>query len=112
MGGGPVSTWRVGESMRNVVFKNGVAAGWLDTPELAAEVVAALNGRQPYEEPAVEDWEIRQEGGRERSPDECPTCGDFVRPAKYDTAGRHPRQYDLCPGRGPKPPPDTSWVTT
>jgi hypothetical protein len=36
----------------------------------------------------------------------CPSCGDDVRPGRFDSYGQHPRtgQAELCPGKGPREP--------
>lgn len=45
MGGGAVSEWRVGTKVGRTLYRDDVLVGLMDTPELAAEVVAALSGQ-------------------------------------------------------------------
>ncbi len=41
--------WRVGRKVGRTVYVDDVLVGIMDTPELAAEVVAAMNGREGKE---------------------------------------------------------------
>ena len=41
--GGTVSTWRVGRKLGRTLYRDEVCVGMVDTPELAAEIVAAMN---------------------------------------------------------------------
>lgn len=42
MGGAAVSEWRVGTKVGRTLYRDDVLVGLMDSPELAAEVVAAL----------------------------------------------------------------------
>ena len=37
-------TWRVGGKLGRTLYKNGACVGMVDSPELATEIVRALNG--------------------------------------------------------------------
>lgn len=40
-----MTEWRTGSKLGRTLYRDEVFVGCMDTPELAAEVVAALNGR-------------------------------------------------------------------
>jgi hypothetical protein len=39
--------WRVGQKLGRTLYRNEVCVGMVDTPELAKEIVAAMNGVAP-----------------------------------------------------------------
>jgi hypothetical protein len=39
-----MTTWRVGRKLGRTLYRDDVCIGMVDTPELAAEIVAAMNG--------------------------------------------------------------------
>lgn len=41
-----MAEWRVGRSQLRTIYRDDVLVGLMDSPEIAAEVVAALNGRE------------------------------------------------------------------
>jgi hypothetical protein len=42
-----MAEWRTGSKLKRTLYRDEVFVGCMDTPELAAEVVEALNGRCP-----------------------------------------------------------------
>ena len=45
--------WRVGRTLGRTLYRDGRCVGMVDTPELAAEIVAALNGAAPNDREAI-----------------------------------------------------------
>lgn len=45
--------WRVGHKLGRTLYRNDHCVGMVDTPELAAEIVAALNGAAPNDREAI-----------------------------------------------------------
>jgi hypothetical protein len=41
-----VTTWRVGRKLGRTLYRDEVCVGIVDTPEIAAEIVAACNGKE------------------------------------------------------------------
>lgn len=66
-----MSRWRVGRKLGRTLYRDDVCVGMVDTPELAAEIVVALNAYR---------------GGPR-----CECCGDLCVDAAKDVRGFCPR---------------------
>lgn len=45
--------WRVGRKLGRTIYRDWVCVGMVDTPELAAEIVAAMNGAAPNDREGI-----------------------------------------------------------
>lgn len=100
-----MAEWRVGRSLGRTLYRDGQLVGLVDTAEIAAEIVEALNavrdvcGCCPKPAPRT-DWGAQRESGRERSLAEAITAEQI----EVQRRSRLPRllhdPYDAAKGGG------------
>lgn len=95
--------WRVGRKLKRTLYRDEECVGMVDSPEIAAEIVEALNGRERYIEPG-DDLSVLP-GGEWAGPGD-PPCGLYAghcpRCACVLSSG-HPGSCDIHCGQPQRP---------
>ena len=87
-----MTEWRTGRAVPGAIYRNGVRVGIRDTPELAAEVVEALNGRRRALAPAECGCPVTL--ASTRTVTHVRACSVRRTAVPFDDAGVH---YSDCP---------------